>query len=319
MTLGMAVLNEPAGLAMHHMAMSGYDREPSASAPSSEAAGETVQTASSAQTPATPDICYYDETELLGTIRRDELGGETHIAADLGAARNTDERMRLVRGMLRLVGFSELGYLTVRLDPQGRPERLYFPRSYLSANLAPHYFEAGYHRHDPRFAWALAGNTPHVWDLRRLVDAWRRAGSPPGMRTMFDEMREAGIGSGLIFGLPIPHTRLRSIISFAAPSEQAGWITDSVVVQSLTLGLSVHQRFSAYVRAINRHESAAELSELQMRILGFLAAGLSDKEIALRMHTTAHNVDYHLRRLRQKCGVTNRTQLAFLAGQLPTS
>jgi DNA-binding CsgD family transcriptional regulator len=317
----MAVLNEPAGLAMHHMAMSGYDREPSASAsePASEAAGETVQTASSAQTPATPDICYYDETELLGTIRRDELGGETHIAADLGAARNTDERMRLVRGMLRLVGFSELGYLTVRLDPQGRPERLYFPRSYLSANLAPHYFEAGYHRHDPRFAWALAGNTPHVWDLRRLVDAWRRAGSPPGMRTMFDEMREAGIGSGLIFGLPIPHTRLRSIISFAAPSEQAGWITDSVVVQSLTLGLSVHQRFSAYVRAINRHESAAELSELQMRILGFLAAGLSDKEIALRMHTTAHNVDYHLRRLRQKCGVTNRTQLAFLAGQLPTS
>lgn len=310
MTFGMAVLKEPAGLAVCRMAMSGYD--PERSAPASEAAG-------SAQAADTPDICYYDEAELLGTIRRDELGGETHIAAQLGAARNLDERMRLVRGMLRLVGFSELGYLTVKLDPQGRPERLYVPRSYLSVNLAPHYFAAGYHRHDPRFSWALADNSPHVWDMRRLVEAWRRAGSPPGMRAMFDEMRDGGIGSGLIFGLPIPHTRLRSIISFAAPSEHASWITDSVVVQSLTLGLSVHQRFSAYVRAINRRESAAELSELQMRILGFLAAGLSDKEIALRMHTTAHNVDYHLRRLRQKCGVTNRTQLAFLAGQLPTS
>lgn len=314
MTYGMDVLNEPAGLAVCRMTMAGYDSKPSpaTAAPASEAAD-------AAPAANTPDICYYDEAELLGTIRRDELGGETHIAADLGAARNTDERMRLVRGMLRLVGFSELGYLTVKLDAQGSPERLYFPRSYLSASLAPRYFEAGYHRHDPRFAAVLAGNTPHVWDLRRLVETWRRAGSPPGMRAMFDEMRDGGTRSGLIFGLPIPHTRLRSIISFAAPSEHAGWITDSVVVQSLTLGLSIHQRFSAYVRAINRRESAAELSELQMRILGFLAAGLSDKEIALRMHTTAHNVDYHLRRLRQKCGVTNRTQLAFLAGQLPTS
>jgi DNA-binding CsgD family transcriptional regulator len=310
MTNGTEVLNEPAGHAVRRMAMSGYDRKPSASASEAAVTARAVDT---------PDISYFDEAELLGTIRRDELGGETHIAANLGAARNTDERMRLVRGMLRLVGFSELGYLTVKLDAQGRPERLYFPRSYLSANLAPHYFEAGYHRHDPRFAAALTGSAPHVWDRRRLVEAWRRAGSPPGMRAMFDEMRDGGIGSGLIFGLPIPHTRLRSIISFAAPGEQAGWITDSVVVQSLTLGLSVHQRFSAYVRAINRRESAAELSAPQMRILGFLAAGLSDKEIALRMHITAHNVDYHLRRLRQKCGVANRTQLAFLAGQMPTS
>ena len=155
MTYGTEVLNEPAGLAVRRMAMSGYDRKPSASASEAAVTARAVDT---------PDISYFDEAELLGTIRRDELGGETHIAANLGAARNTDERMRLVRGMLRLVGFSELGYLTVKLDAQGRPERLYFPRSYLSANLAPHYFEAG--------TWTLYGELNHGIIPRRSRDAF---------------------------------------------------------------------------------------------------------------------------------------------------
>jgi DNA-binding CsgD family transcriptional regulator len=263
-----------------------------------------------------PEIRYFDESDLDASVRDDELGDETHIAADLGAARSADERMRLVRGMLRIVGFDTLAHLTVKTDSYGRIERLYFLRTYRSVHLAEHYFTDGYHEHDPRFAAAMSSSTPLVWDMRRLTDMWRRQGSPHAMRALFERLREHGSGSGIVFGVPIPHTRLRSIISIVASSEHADWITDSVLIQALTLGLSIHQRSSAYVRAIARSEAAADLSELQTRILGFLAAGLSDKEIALRLDTTAHNVDYHLRRLRQKCGVANRTQLAFLAGQI---
>lgn len=59
-----------------------------------------------------------------------------------------------------------------------------------------------------------------------------------------------------------------------------------------------------------------DLSEMQKRILGCLADGLSDKEIALLLQTTSHNVDYHLRLLRRKYGAVNRARLAFLTGEM---
>jgi DNA-binding NarL/FixJ family response regulator len=55
---------------------------------------------------------------------------------------------------------------------------------------------------------------------------------------------------------------------------------------------------------------------MQRQVLVGLASGLSDKDIAARLKTSAHNVDYHLRILRRKHDALNRTQLAYVAGRL---
>lgn len=271
--------------------------------------------------PARLDIRHFDDCDQRVRTDRHDVGadGQMHLAGDLASARGADERARLVRGMLSLVGFSELAYVTVRRDTHGEIDRLFFANGYRSAHLEPTWFEAGFHRRDVRLKAALASNAPFVWDLHSITDAWRHAGSPSSFRPAFDALRDCGACCGLMFGIQVPQTPLRAIVSFASPTLHADWITDGVIAQALVLGLSVHQRCSATVRSLDRGDAAKDLSDVQMRILGFLAAGLSDKEIALRMQTTSHNVDYHLRRLRQKCNVSSRTQLAFLAGQLLAS
>jgi DNA-binding NarL/FixJ family response regulator len=100
-----------------------------------------------------------------------------------------------------------------------------------------------------------------------------------------------------------------------ASRESCDWITDHVLAQALSLGLSLHQRCSAYVRASHKLAVARDLPEPQERILRMVVEGLSDKQIAQRLDTTVHNVDYHLRRLRDRFGAQNRNQLAYAAGR----
>ena len=198
--------------------------------------------------------------------------------------------------MLSLIGFADVAYLTLRLDADDEVERVYLARDFRSDHWTPHYFGAGRHRRDPRLAAVLGSRAPHVWDLHSLADAYRRAGSPASLRALIDESRERGAGSGMMFCIPVAQTRLRAIVGFTAPAGHAGWIGDMVIAQALALGLSLHQHCSPAVRALERGATGAGLSDLQVRILRFVAAGLSDKEIALRMQTTPHNIDYHLRR-----------------------
>jgi DNA-binding CsgD family transcriptional regulator len=147
------------------------------------------------------------------------------------------------------------------------------------------------------------------------VHASRKDGIDPPLRRYFDSMRENGLASGIAFSLPISRTPLRALILFAGPPERGDWITDSVVTQAIGLGLSLHQRCAAYVQEASRRESVSAISDLQQRILGAVVVGMSDKEIAGRLSTTVHNVDYHLRQLREKFGARNRSHLAYLVGK----
>lgn len=259
-----------------------------------------------------PDIRYFDDADRPAAAQ----DGQLQIAGDLASARTAAERTRLVKGMLGLIGFADVAYLSVRLDAHAQFERIYLARGFRSDHWTSRDFAAGRHHRDPRLQAVLSSCVPHVWDLQTLADAWRRAGSPASLRALIDETRERGAGCGVMFCIPVAQTRLRSIVSFTSPLQHAGWIGDAVIAQALALGLSLHQRCSPVVRALERGATQAGLSDVQIRILRFVAVGLSDKEIALRMQTTPHNIDYHLRRLRQKCNVSSRAQLAFLAGRL---
>lgn len=238
-------------------------------------------------------------------------GGDMRIATDLLAVRDSEERMRLVRGMLSVIGFRELAYMTVRPGDEA------CGRSWaIEANTRRHfgaeYFDAGYHLHDPRLASVLRSNAPLAWDMQWLVQAWRRDGAPPSLRGLFQALEEDDIRSGVMFGITIVPSGLRAVVSLGAGTSSRDWIDCNVLTQALTLGLSLHRAMSE--PAHNGQQD--ELSEMQLRILTCLGSGLSDKQIAQRLQTTAHNVDYHLRMLRRRYGAANRIQLAFLAGAM---
>lgn len=285
---------------------------------------EDLQNASALPSRPTPnfksrascEIRYIDELDVAPLVHTDETADATFIAAELGAARSTEERVRMIRGILNIMGFSGLGYAALKLDAHRQPEYAYLLRNYLPTDLLPQLLEGGYLLRDPHMRRAFESSRPHVWDMRSLVNASRKDGIDPPLRRFFDGMRENGLASGLAFSLPIARTSLRALILFAGPPAHCEWITDSVIAQALGLGLSLHQRCAAHVQAICRQDNANDLSQLQQRILGAVVVGMPDKAIAARLNTTVHNVDYHLRQLREKFGARNRSQLAYLAGKM---
>lgn len=162
----------------------------------------------------------------------------------------------------------------------------------------------------------MASPLPCVWDIPQLVRLWRSGSAPSSYCDWLTRLQRDGKISGLAFSMRVPGSPLCSVVSLSAYNADSNWISDSVLVQAITLGLSVQQRCSAYVRAIDQEVSGAALTEMQRCVLSLVADGLSDKDIATRLDMTLYNVDYQLRRLREIFGVTNRARLAFLAGRL---
>ncbi|KAA0088068.1 helix-turn-helix transcriptional regulator [Trinickia soli] len=240
---------------------------------------------------------------------------DTRIAAELMTARDPDERTRLVRALLNVTGFRTLAYFTVRAG-RHEPTDAWVTDTLTPSHFGQAYFDAGYQAHDPRLATVLNASAPLVWDLSWLLRAWRGRGAPAAMCSLFDELARDEVRSGVMFGIASTQGGLRAIVSLSSSQADRGWISDNVLAQALALGLSLHRFASdpAHVPRVCEASAADAPSDMQTRILACLAGGLSDKQIASRLQTTPHNVDYHLRFLRRRYGAANRTHLAFLAG-----
>jgi DNA-binding CsgD family transcriptional regulator len=55
------------------------------------------------------------------------------------------------------------------------------------------------------------------------------------------------------------------------------------------------------------------LSELEMEILGLIAEGLTNRDIAERVHRSENTIKFHVRRILEKAGASNRTELVRTA------
>jgi DNA-binding NarL/FixJ family response regulator len=60
----------------------------------------------------------------------------------------------------------------------------------------------------------------------------------------------------------------------------------------------------------------AGLTDQQLRILGLLAEGLTNREIGTRLYLAEKTVKNHVTRILAKLGVQRRTQAALLASRL---
>lgn len=298
---------------MHHAAL----REDASSFPPSPRSFDARQSETSTRQEHAIDVVWCSGPRQTST--GDQPCPSLGIAAALAGARTAAERNRMINGLLHLVGFSTFAYFALESHID-QVERLFLHEGFVPPTYRGDYVRQGYHEIDPRTLVARRANTPMVWDLYHL----REQNVEPNIDTpehqafngFLSTMRDDGMCSGLMFAMPIPGTRLSAFMSFTAPRRSREWITAATVEQSLSIALSVHAFASPQLTAASRNCAANALTPFERELLIGIAEGASDKEIGRRLDTSAHNVDYHLRKLRKRFGVANRIELTYLTAKL---
>lgn len=228
------------------------------------------------------------------------------------------ERQRALRQALRELGFEWMGivratYLegtVIPLSIRCESETTGWPQAYMCEK----YFNV-----DPRMAAVHASNLPCIWDIESLRQEGAKRYESTRVEAFTAALTEAGMVSGVMFSMRGDYASDVMLVSLLSRRPGRAWITDGVAGQAMLLSLcasechdkQAHHRGGASLVGV-RDEG---VSELQMRILNCLREGESDKVIADRLGLSTHNVDYHLRKLRQRYGVRNRIQLMQAAIQ----
>ena len=257
-----------------------------------------------------------DPRQLCATARHTPRLG---IAAALAAAQNAAERSRIVNGLLHLIGFSTFAYFGLEIVRE-RVERLFLHEAFTPGTYRGEYVRERYHEVDPRTHAARSGRLPRIWDLKQLraqpSGALQSDDAQEGLDGFIRPMLEDGMRSGLMFAMSIPGTRLHAFMSFTGQHRTRDWITSTTLEQALSIGMSVHSIASQQLTSAARDNTSNGLTQFERELLRGIAEGSSDKEIGRRLDTSAHNVDYHLRKLRKRFGVANRTELTYLTSKL---
>lgn len=263
---------------------------------------------------AKPKVLFFAEQDMTGPDHA-FLGETTSaLARTVFSAKSVDERVRIIRSVLGLLGFSSLGCVVFQSKgPQ--VTGAYVLSTYSLNQFDRQYFDDRRFETDPRIIAASGPHSPYVWDLPYLVDTGRQTGTPGRISPLLRELERADLRSGVTFGLSLGSS-LNCVLSFASPNAHRQVLTDSVVGQSIAVGLTVYQLVARYVRDAIRRSSPEQMSPIQRNILRHLVNGMGDKQIATQLHTSTHNVDYHLRVLRRKYDVSSRVELAYMAGRL---
>ncbi len=222
-------------------------------------------------------------------------------------------REELVCDKLRGIGFEWLAYGTLCQRRTG-PALAGVLATYAHAEWMQRYVDGEYHEIDPRLRDAPRGGLPLAWDFKDLdAHTLLQQANGRGRRFMAD-LQASGIRSGVLFRVPsLGMTDEEAIISFSSRTSGRDWISDDVLGQALMLGLCMHEFLSRHTRRTCGPTASALISARQQDVLRLLSDGQSNKEIARNLGVSLHAVDYHLRQLRTRFGVQNRTQLVKAA------
>jgi len=75
------------------------------------------------------------------------------------------------------------------------------------------------------------------------------------------------------------------------------------------------RRSSALIPSRDRAPLAEELTAREQEVLQHLSFGISNKEIAAKMHISDHTVKFHVNAILTKLGVTSRTEAVVAAAR----
>jgi DNA-binding CsgD family transcriptional regulator len=250
-----------------------------------------------------------------GTVYTPQLAAAPQgMLQRLLAAEEPQAHRTTVMALLQANGFDAMTYGRLRALPTGGWSWSE-GATYGDAPAAPDSV-ASFSEFDPRLELALRSCLPVFWSLEELLHNAAAAEKLQAERLRFVRraIAAAGFQSGATLALAGPGTGERSVVHLLSQREHNGrGIDDALFGRVLVLGLGVHDYHSRQ-RAARRPMPTAggELTAKQKEVLGCLAVGLADKQIADRLDMSLHTVDYHMRQLRKRFGARNRLQLTQL-------
>lgn len=258
-------------------------------------------------------IKVFGERHIVPVHRRARQGGMPGLVEALLRESSHEARTALMQSAIRGIGFDWLGYASAT-SAGGQIQLRTFMDTYAHPGWRDYYLRERYYEVDPRHPRPGTFGLPLVWDVSDLERSAASGVQALRLRRFLDDLRDAGIRSGVFLNLPMPGSSDFVAISFMSGIESRRWIGDPVVGQALTVGFALHEFLTCHadIPALGSRQRDG-LSDVQRDILACLAQGLSDKQIANRMEMSIFNVDYHMRRLRSHFGVRNRVQLANAA------
>ncbi len=244
------------------------------------------------------------------------LNARPRLAERLALAASVAERTAIVGSLLDLLGFRTFAY--VAIEQHGDTlARIFLSKAHLPAQYRGLYFAERHDRIDPRMSRALSnGGVPIVWDIAGLrgSNATQHA-DPAALRRFLNELAADEMRSGFMVAFPTSRRGLRAVVSLTSARQGSDWIGDDVFGQAMTIALGLHRFVSPHLMHAAQQRDHDVPTGIQASVLDCVAMGMSDKQISARLGMTLHAIDYHMRALRQKYGVSNRTQLAFAAGR----
>jgi len=261
---------------------------------------------------ATPDlrIVLYPNPPLRPPVSAPRPGMPA-LLADLLAAESALERDTLLRGRLRAIGADWVGHARVA-QPPGEPPWLSAFTTQAPVAWTSHCLRAGHLLMHADGGEASTSGLPLAWDLEQL-----EALAGPADGPAIEGLRAGGGGSGLVFRLPaLEPAPAWTFVCLVSRARHTEWIGEHGLGCAVTLGLCLHEFLSRHVQQPEAPCAAGlapVLLPAQQRILRCLSQGWSNKEIARCLRLSLHAVDYHLRQLRRRFDVHNRTQLVRAA------
>ncbi|MGF6771638.1 DNA-binding CsgD family transcriptional regulator [Paraburkholderia sp. GAS199] len=229
---------------------------------------------------------------------------------------SAQDRIEFVRRRIRQLGFDSFSYSATRTTAHHKT--MFVLTSYESQTWLTRYFRERYFELDPRVALASPTGLPFLWNTADMrADLPRAQLRSERLSGLIDMLEATGRKSGILTRMPLPEPELSASLCFNSEIGNPRWMTESIVAETLMFAHMIHEFIWTHARSVigiaPQQTPRVTLSELQHAVLKAVVQGQRDKEIAYFLGLSPHNVDYHLRRLRQLFNVRNRVQLINVA------
>ena len=229
---------------------------------------------------------------------------------------SAQDRIEFVRRRIKQLGFDSFSYSATRTTAHHKS--MFVLTSYESQTWLTRYFRERYFELDPRVALASPTGMPFLWNTADMrADLPRAQMRSERLGGLIDMLEANGRKSGILTQMPLPEPELSASLCFNSEIGNPRWMTESIVAETLMFAHTIHEFIWTHAKSVigiaPEQQQRVALSELQHAVLKAVVQGQRDKEIAYFLGLSPHNVDYHLRRLRQLFNVRNRVQLINVA------
>ncbi|MFM0170887.1 autoinducer binding domain-containing protein [Paraburkholderia sediminicola] len=262
-------------------------------------------------------VCETPDSGELSTTGRERIsrtsGGVSRLF-EPSAFRDSATWTAAVHAAVRRIGFDTLCYWRVRLVGKRLTHVVWYsmcsPRGW-----ATHYERERLYEIDPCLAAACHYDWPNVWDLDSIFRTQAGSWSAAQRHRYLSSASSFGIGSGVTFGLVGRDPFERAVVSLSSTRMNRAWIVDTAVGSAYALATAVDAHIKPCVGECLPRHAGGDLSAVHAKLLRFITDGLSRQQMATLLNLSADTVGYHLSRLEQVYGASNRTQLAYMAGR----